>query len=79
MWAGIAATFAMALGTAITVAAIATFAVVAKEAALKFAAGSSKTRSRRILRVVEIAAGFAVLVFGLILLGGLLAAGVPGP
>jgi ABC-type nickel/cobalt efflux system permease component RcnA len=77
IWTGIAATFAMAFGTAFTVAAIATLAVTAKQLAVKLAAGSSAVRARRALRVVEITAGFAVLAFGLILLGGLMQAGVP--
>jgi ABC-type nickel/cobalt efflux system permease component RcnA len=77
IWTGVAATFAMALGTAVTVAAIATFAVLAKGAALKLAGGSSKTRTRKALRMIEVAAGFAVLSFGLILLGGMIQAGVP--
>ena len=76
IWTGVAATFAMAFGTAVTVAAIATFAVLAKNAALKLASGS-KPRGRRLLRFIEVAAGFAVLAFGLILLGGLLSAGMP--
>jgi ABC-type nickel/cobalt efflux system permease component RcnA len=77
IWTGIAATFAMALGTACTVAAIATLAVTAKQLAVKLAAGASTVRTRRALRLIEVAAGFAVLAFGLILLGGLLQAGVP--
>jgi ABC-type nickel/cobalt efflux system permease component RcnA/ABC-type uncharacterized transport system substrate-binding protein len=77
IWTGIAATFAMAFGTAFTVAAIATLAVSAKQIAVKLAAGSSTTGSRRALRLIEITAGFAVLAFGLILLGGLLQAGIP--
>lgn len=76
IWTGVAATFAMAFGTAVTVAAIATFAVLAKNAALKLASGS-KPRGRRVLRFIEIAAGFAVLAFGLILLGGLVQTGIP--
>lgn len=77
VWAGIAATFIMALGTALTVSLIATLAVVAKHLALQLAAGSSRPKARRAVRFVEIAAGFAVLAFGLMLLGGLLTAGVP--
>ena len=68
----------MAVGTAVTVAAIATFAVLAKNAALKLASGS-KPRGRRVLRFIEIAAGFAVLALGLILLGGLVQTGIPAP
>jgi nickel/cobalt transporter (NicO) family protein len=77
IWTGIAATFAMALGTAFTVAVIATLAVTAKEIAVKLASGASAARTRRTVRVIEITAGFAVLTFGLILLGGLMQAGVP--
>ena len=36
-WAGVAATFAMALGTAITVSAIATIAVYSKKLAIRLA------------------------------------------
>jgi ABC-type nickel/cobalt efflux system permease component RcnA/ABC-type uncharacterized transport system substrate-binding protein len=77
VWAGIAATFVMAVGTAITVAAIATIAVVAKSFAVRLAAGPSRPKTRKALRLVEICAGFAVLAFGLMLLGGLLSAGLP--
>jgi nickel/cobalt exporter len=45
LWAGIAATFAMALGTALTTGALAALAVFFKFAALKFAGGG--TRSAR--------------------------------
>ena len=41
-WAGVAATFAMALGTAITVAALATLALGSRELALKLGGESSK-------------------------------------
>lgn len=41
-WAGIAATFAMALGTAITVAILATLALGSRELALKLGGESSK-------------------------------------
>lgn len=77
VWAGIAATFTMALGTAITVSAIAALAVLAKNFALRLAAGSSGARGRVVLRFVEISAGVAVLAFGLVLLGGLLSSGIP--
>lgn len=40
-WAGVAATFAMALGTAITVAALATLALGSRELALKLGGGNS--------------------------------------
>lgn len=40
-WAGVAATFAMALGTAITVAALATLAIGSRELALRLGGGNS--------------------------------------
>jgi ABC-type nickel/cobalt efflux system permease component RcnA len=70
-WAGVAATFVMGLGTAITVAAIATFAVGARDLAKKFAA-SRPGGGILLLRGLEVAAAFAVLVFGLGLLAGYL-------
>jgi nickel/cobalt exporter len=77
IWTGIAATFVMAVGTAITVAVIATIAVVAKGFAVSLAAGPSRPKTRKALRMVEICAGFAVLAFGLMLLGGMLSTGLP--
>jgi len=44
-WAGVAATFAMALGTAITVAVLATLALGSRELALKLGGASSKWAS----------------------------------
>ena len=77
LWAGVAATFAMAFGTAITVACIATLAVVAKDVALKRGAGWSRPRTRDLRRLIESAAGFACLALVLIRIGSLLATGVP--
>lgn len=77
LWTGVVATFAMSVGTAVTVALIASLAVGAKSLAVRLAAGASTVRTRKVLRLVEIAAGFAVLAFGLVLLGGMLAAGAP--
>jgi nickel/cobalt transporter (NicO) family protein len=70
--AGIASTFVMGLGTAITVAAIATLAVAAKAAAKRF------TRTRAgygtlLLRGVEVGAALMVMVFGAFLLTGYMA------
>jgi nickel/cobalt transporter (NicO) family protein len=68
-WAGVASTFVMGLGTAITVAAIATIAVGAKSFARRFA----KSRSgygMLAMRGLEVAASVAVLMFGLALLAG---------
>ena len=44
-WAGVAATFAMALGTAITVAVLATLALGSRELALKLGGASGKWAS----------------------------------
>jgi nickel/cobalt exporter len=68
--AGIAATFAMALGTALTTGAIAALAVFAKALALKVAGGRGMTGAVAIAGVELLAAAF-VLVLGLSLLLGL--------
>jgi nickel/cobalt transporter (NicO) family protein len=64
--AGIAATFAMALGTAVTTGALAWMAVFAKSAAMRFAAGED-SRVALIARGLEFAAALAVLAFGVLL------------
>jgi ABC-type nickel/cobalt efflux system permease component RcnA len=63
-WAGIASTFAMALGTAMTVSAIAVLAVSSRRLALRLAGRDSRWLS--------------VSVFGLKLAGGLVIAGLGG-
>jgi ABC-type nickel/cobalt efflux system permease component RcnA len=68
-WAGIAATFVMGLGTAITVAAIATLAVTATGLAARFAATRTGYGSLA-LRGIEVAAAAVVLLFGIALLAG---------
>ncbi|MFL9826217.1 nickel/cobalt transporter [Rhodoplanes sp. SY1] len=68
-WAGVGATFAMGLGTAITVAVIATIAVGAKALATRFAA-HREGRGALFLRGVEVAAACGVLLFGVALLAG---------
>ncbi len=68
-WAGIAATFVMGLGTAITVAAIATLTVSATTFAARIAATRTGYGSLA-LRGVEVGAAAVVLVFGLALLAG---------
>ena len=71
-WAGIAATFVMGLGTAITVAAIATLTV----SATAFAARLAATRTgygALALRGIEVAASVVVLLFGVALLAGYMA------
>jgi nickel/cobalt exporter len=72
-WAGIAATFVMGLGTAITVATIAVVAVSAKGLARRLSAGSEGSGTL-IMRGIEFGAAGLVLLFGLGLLFGYLTA-----
>jgi ABC-type nickel/cobalt efflux system permease component RcnA len=71
-WAGVAATFVMGLGTAITVAAIATLTVTATAFAARLAASRTGYGSLA-LRSIEVAASIVVLVFGVALLAGYMA------
>ncbi len=71
LWAGVAATFVMGLGTAITVAAIATLAVGARELAGRFASSRSGY-GMLALRGLETAAAVVILAFGSLLLIGYL-------
>ena len=68
-WAGVAATFVMGLGTAITVAVIATLTVTATAFAARLAATRTGYGSLA-LRGIEVAASVIVLVFGVALLAG---------
>jgi len=72
-WAGIAATFVMGLGTAITVAAIAVIAVSAKDLARRLSVGT-EGGGTLVMRGVEFGAAGLVLLFGVGLLFGYLAA-----
>ena len=72
-WAGIAATFVMGLGTAITVATIAVVAVSAKGLARRLSAGREGSGAL-VMRGIEFGAAGLVLLFGLGLLFGYLAA-----
>ncbi|MHC2337485.1 nickel/cobalt transporter [Bradyrhizobium sp. USDA 4454] len=72
-WAGIAATFVMGLGTAITVAAIALVAVSARGVAERLSAARDGG-GMLIMRGLEFAAAGLVLLFGLGLLFGYVAA-----
>jgi nickel/cobalt transporter (NicO) family protein len=72
-WAGIAATFVMGLGTAITVAAIAVVAVSAKDLARHLSAGT-EGGGTLVMRGVEFGAAGLVLLFGVGLLFGYLTA-----
>jgi len=68
-WAGVASTFVMGVGTAITVAAIATLAVGAKAAARRFATGRAGYGALA-LRGMEVGAALLIMVFGVLLLTG---------
>jgi ABC-type nickel/cobalt efflux system permease component RcnA len=72
-WAGVAATFVMGLGTAITVAAIAVMAVSAKGLAGRLASGR-EGGGALVMRGMEFGAAGLVLLFGLGLLLGYMAA-----
>jgi nickel/cobalt transporter (NicO) family protein len=72
-WAGIAATFVMGLGTAITVATIAVIAVSAKDLARRVS-GAREGGGALIMRGVEFGAAGLVLLFGVGLLLGYMAA-----
>jgi ABC-type nickel/cobalt efflux system permease component RcnA len=72
-WAGIAATFVMGLGTAITVATIAVLAVSAKDVARRVSSASEGS-GVLIMRGIEFGAAGLVLLLGLGLLFGYLAA-----
>ena len=71
LWAGVAATFVMGLGTAITVAIIATVAVGMRELAQRFA-GSQSGCGMLALRGLETGAAVVILAFGSLLLFGYL-------
>lgn len=75
-WAGVAATFAMALGTALTTSAIAALAVLAKGLALRLAGGRGASGTLAVAGLELLAAAF-VLALGLVLLAGLFAGGAP--
>jgi nickel/cobalt transporter (NicO) family protein len=75
LWAGIAATFAMALGTALTTGALAAFAVLFKRAALSVAGGRGGTGGITALLALECLAAAFVAVLGLTLLLGVWSGG----
>jgi nickel/cobalt exporter len=72
-WAGVAATFVMGLGTAITVATIAVIAVSAKDLARRLSAGRDGGGAL-VMRGVEFGAAGLVLLLGIGLLAGYIAA-----
>jgi ABC-type nickel/cobalt efflux system permease component RcnA len=72
-WAGVAATFVMGLGTAITVATIAVIAVSAKDLARRLSAGRG-SGGALVMRGIEFGAAGLVLLLGAGLLAGYIAA-----
>ncbi len=72
-WVGVASTFVMGLGTAITVAVIATMAVAARSFAQKFAT-SRAGYGMLLMRGIEVGAAVVILVFGTLLLFGYMVA-----
>lgn len=72
-WAGVAATLLMGLGTAITVATIATLVVSAKSAASRLVS-ASEGGGALALRGIEFGTAALVMLFGLGLLLGYVAA-----
>jgi ABC-type nickel/cobalt efflux system permease component RcnA len=72
-WAGIASTFLMALGTAITVAALAALAVGAKDIAARLVRGDAR-RAGQVMLGLELLAAAAITVLGAVLFFGSVAA-----
>jgi nickel/cobalt transporter (NicO) family protein len=72
LWAGVVATFVMGLGTAITVAAIATLAVSAKAFARRFTT-DEVGYGGVLVRGLEVGAAVLILAFGILLLTGYIA------
>jgi nickel/cobalt exporter len=71
-WAGVASTFAMAAGTAITVAAIAILAVGARGVAMRIA-GNGDGAGMIAVRGLEFVAALAIILVGVLLFSGMLA------
>jgi nickel/cobalt exporter len=71
-WIGVASTFAMGLGTAITVAGIATLAVGARSFAGRIAK-AKPGRGMILIRLLETGAAAVIVVFGVALLTGYMA------
>jgi ABC-type nickel/cobalt efflux system permease component RcnA len=71
--AGVAATFVMALGTGITVAVLASIAVGARDLAARLG-DIGGGRGASVAHAMEVLAALVVLLFGLLMLGGALAA-----
>ena len=77
-WAGVLSTFAMALGTAITVSALAALAVAARELAKRIAGSGGSTKwADRIQMAAGLGGASLVLVLGAVFFVGSLAGGQP--
>ncbi|MEZ5851445.1 MAG: nickel/cobalt transporter [Hyphomicrobiaceae bacterium] len=70
LWAGIFATFAMALGTAITVSFLAAVAVGSRELAARLSGGEVSPWATRVRLAAGIGGSLAVLVLGIVLFLG---------
>ena len=70
LWAGVFATFAMALGTAITVSTLATLAVGSREFAARFGGDGNARWAEHVRTAAGLGGSLAVLVFGLLLFIG---------
>ena len=70
LWAGVFATFAMALGTAITVSALAALAVGSRELAIRLGGVGNSRWAGAVRTIAGVGGSLAVLVFGLILFAG---------
>jgi nickel/cobalt transporter (NicO) family protein len=68
-WAGVVSTFVMGLGTAVTVAIIATLAVGAKTWAKRFA-DTRAGYGMLAMRGIEVGAAVVIIAFGALLLTG---------
>lgn len=66
LWAGIAATFVMALGTALTVATLAMIALGSKNLMMR-AGGQNEARAAKIHQMIEIFGAALILIFGVLL------------
>ncbi len=69
-WAGVFATFAMAIGTAITVSVLAALAIGSRELAVRLGRGGDSSWATGVRRFAGIGGSLAVLALGLVLFFG---------
>ena len=69
-WAGIASTFLMALGTALTVAVLAAIAVGAKDLARRLTSGGDGRRAAQVMLSLELLAALFLTALGAVLFIG---------